>query len=350
MPRHGRLSRVGAAFLIVAAVLSAPLAVAAEPEPAPKATAQRVFGPDRYATAAEIVNLLYAPGSRPARVYVTTGENYPDALAAGPAAADAQSPLLLVQRDAIPAVTEQTIAGLDPLQIEVIGGPAAVSPAVVEALGRYAPVFVSAGIDRYDTAAIVALDRSSLNEYAVWVASGVSFPDALIAGGAAAYTDDPMILVPPGGALPPSVVAYLDAVRPQNIILVGSVNEVGPSIETELRAYASEGLTRVGNASVYERSAAVFFPNGYGYTTFPYGPVLAPDVGDVTLVTAAAFPDGLGGATWAAFPPASPMYLSDPTCVPIPVAAEIGRLNPITVTLIGGPAALGPGVEAGQVC
>ena len=60
----------------------------------------RVAGPDRYATAAAISSVFFGASQS---IYLATGTNYPDALAAVPGAGRAGSPLLLVRGSVVPA-------------------------------------------------------------------------------------------------------------------------------------------------------------------------------------------------------------------------------------------------------
>jgi peptidoglycan-N-acetylglucosamine deacetylase len=94
---------------------------------------ERVWGPDRFATAAA-VSLDGFPDGAPV-VYLATGRSFPDALAAGPAAAEQDGPLLLVERDAIPEAVRLAIERLHPRHLVVLGGPAAVADDVLTAAG-----------------------------------------------------------------------------------------------------------------------------------------------------------------------------------------------------------------------
>jgi hypothetical protein len=90
-------------------------------------------------------------------VYVATGENFPDALGASAAAAVQAGPVLLVQKDSIPAVTAAELSRLAPDVIYVSGGTAVVSDAVFNQLKTYAPSVVRvAGANRYSTAVEVS--------------------------------------------------------------------------------------------------------------------------------------------------------------------------------------------------
>jgi hypothetical protein len=90
-------------------------------------------------------------------VYVATGDNFPDALGAASAAAVQGGPVLLVQKNSIPAVTAAELSRLSPDVIYVSGGTAVVSDTVFNALKDYAPSVVRvAGGNRYSTAVEVS--------------------------------------------------------------------------------------------------------------------------------------------------------------------------------------------------
>jgi putative cell wall-binding protein len=95
----------------------------------------RLAGADRYATAATI-SKFHMPSGAPL-VYVTTGENFPDALAAGPAAAVRGASTILVKKAAIPAPSATELERLNPQRIVLLGGPQMVSTATEGGLRRY---------------------------------------------------------------------------------------------------------------------------------------------------------------------------------------------------------------------
>lgn len=104
----------------------------------------RVSGPDRYATSVAVASLTKARGATLATVFVATGRDFPDALAAGPVAAAARGVVLLVDGQRAGAA-EVSYAWLtdhaeEIERIVVFGGPAAVSEEVVARLaGAVAP-------------------------------------------------------------------------------------------------------------------------------------------------------------------------------------------------------------------
>jgi len=87
-------------------------------------------------------------------VYVATGENFPDALGAAPAAAMIKGPILLVRQNSIPGETAAELTRLAPDKIIIVGGTAVISASVESGLAAYAgTVERIAGANRYDTAA-----------------------------------------------------------------------------------------------------------------------------------------------------------------------------------------------------
>lgn len=180
----------------------------------------RESGVDRYDTAARVsANIFRAPGVPVA--YVATGESFADALAAGAAAVTNGGPVLLVERHAIPAVTERELARLQPRHITIVGGEQAVSSGVEGALRGYAEVSRVFGDDRYGTAAVLAATHFGPPVGGVTVATGENFPDA-VAAGAAGF---PILLVPPGDDIPGQVADVLGQLRPQGVVVVG-----GPAV------------------------------------------------------------------------------------------------------------------------
>ncbi|WP_438854595.1 cell wall-binding repeat-containing protein [Agromyces sp. M3QZ16-3] len=175
----------------------------------PSASVRRLAGPDRFATAAALSGNFFA--SAPA-AFVMSGLDFPDALAAGPAAAMVGAPSLLVTASAVPAATEAELSRLRPDVVYVIGGTGVVGDTVVSRIRSITggEVVRVAGPDRYATAAAVADRFFEPTTPSVVLASGRAFPDALSAGPVAGAAGSPLLLVD-AGAAPPR--ATLDAAR-----------------------------------------------------------------------------------------------------------------------------------------
>lgn len=204
-------------------------AVVADISTAAGVEATRVDGDNRYETAATLAG---APGVDAATVYVATGQDYPDALAAAASAGTTSSPVLLVQQGRVPAVTAETLLGLEPEQIVLLGGDSAVSQEVEAQLAEVAEVTRVEGENRYDTARLLA-GENGLEE--VTVASGETWPDALAASAAAAHGGTPLLLVK-SDALPRATETSLLATQPAYAVVVGGVEAIEDSVLTDIES------------------------------------------------------------------------------------------------------------------
>lgn len=183
---------------------------------------QRVAGPDRFATAVAVAVALGSPSA----VLEATGTDFPDALAAGAAAAKAGAAVLLTDGSAQAAETAAYLR-THPGVHDAIGGPAAAAdPGATPVVGS----------DRFATATMVATHFFAGPTIAGF-ASAVAFPDALSGGASIGLQGGPLLLVPAGGPLPASLVAYLAGTTSITSALVfGGTSAVGPDVVTELGA------------------------------------------------------------------------------------------------------------------
>jgi len=92
------------------------------------APVERWYGADRYATAAIVAQKT---GTSAATVYLATGRDFPDALAAGVVAGNSGAPILLVNGATIPVVIHDRLSQAPPTNLMVVGGPGAVPHAAV---------------------------------------------------------------------------------------------------------------------------------------------------------------------------------------------------------------------------
>lgn len=88
----------------------------------------RIAGADRYATAAAVSRVFTQPGE--SELFISTGRNFPDALAAGPAAGRSGAPVLLAEPDCLPQAVAEEAARLNPATVLILGGPAVLSDRV----------------------------------------------------------------------------------------------------------------------------------------------------------------------------------------------------------------------------
>ncbi|HEY0249859.1 MAG TPA: cell wall-binding repeat-containing protein [Gryllotalpicola sp.] len=97
----------------------------------------RQFGADRFATSAAIATGAFKPGVPVA--YVASGIDFPDALSGAPLGAlTGGAPVLLTQRDSIPAAIVKVLQSLKPKSIIVLGGSSSISASVQSRLQSYA--------------------------------------------------------------------------------------------------------------------------------------------------------------------------------------------------------------------
>ncbi len=300
----------------------------------------RIQGPDRYSTAVETTKFGFDAEDTPVDVvYIASGANYPDALAAGPAAIHNNGALLMVKPDSVPAPVMAELRRLDPQRIVIAGSTAAVSASVeatlVAEFGRDVVERIG-GANRYETARRIIADAFDSADVA-FIATGNNFPDALAAGPAAATVGAPVILVNgfAGGIDAPTAQLLRDLGVTQTYIL-GSTAAVGAGIEQGIYDVVGSYPVRLQGPSRYDTALAIvqeFFDDSY-YSF---------------LATGTNFPDALGGGALAGRLGA-PLYLTPPHCLLTPVLIDILYVDTREVLLLGSSAALSDAVASGTPC
>ena len=292
----------------------------------------RRSGPDRYATAAAISAAVFHPGVPV--VYVATGQNYPDAVAGGPAAADEGGPVLLVRSDAIPSATAAELNRLKPGHIVVLGGTAAVSAGVASALAGYTagPVVRRSGSDRYATAAAISAAVFHPGVPVVYVATGQNYPDAVAGGPAAADEGGPVLLVR-SDAIPSATAAELNRLKPGHIVVLGGTSAVSAGVASALAGYTAGPVVRRSGPDRYATAAAIS------------AAVFHPGVPVVYVATGQNYPDAVAGGP-AAADEGGPVLLVRSDAIPSATAAELNRLKPGHIVVLGGTSAVSAGVAS----
>ncbi len=285
----------------------------------------RIQGGDRYETAAEVAS-AFEPGVD--RVFLATGQDFPDALAAGPVAGRQEFPILLVERNAIPEATADALTRLDPGAITIIGGPVAVGATVESQARQYTSGSVDRlqGGDRYATAAAIVDEYVDPGVPVVYIATGRTFADALAGGPAAVVAGGPLLLVEPG-SIPAATATTLDRLRPARIVVLGGTQAVSSAVLSGLRDYTEGGVVRYSGGDRYGTAADIAERVFDGTHATVY------------MTTGQAFPDALAGGVVAGMAGA-PMVTVDPRCVPDVVLDQIERMDPSTLVVLGGPTAV----------
>ncbi len=306
------------------AVLLAVTASWADAASVPPAT--RVAGPDRYATATALASEVFAPGVD--RVYVATGDTFPDALTVGPVAGTRGAPILLTTRDTLPATTIAELDRLDPGAITVVGGAAAVSDAVFEQLAAHTDGAVTriSGPDRFATAAAVADDGFAPGVDTAFVATGLNFPDAL-AGGVLANAASGPILLTGTDTLPEATRAALARLGPGRIVVLGGPSAVSDGVTEALAELTDGDVERVSGSDRYATARAI------SEAAFPAG------TDRLFLATGQNFPDALSSVP-GAIESGAAVVLTRTDCAPEATRAEVARLGVMDMLVLGGTAAV----------
>lgn len=327
-----RIVRRLPAFAALVALGLTLLPVALPPATAATPAFSRLSGGDRFATAAEISRSEFDPGVSAA--FVVTGRDFPDALAAAPAAAKEQAPVLLVEKESIPAVIATELDRLQPANIFVLGGAGAVSERVKTELGRFTDGAVTriSGGDRFSTAAAVSAQFFDPGVPFVFVGFGRNFADALAGGAPAGASGSPILLVE-RDSVPGATSSELQRLRggSTRVVILGGTGVVSEGVRQQLNAERWSGGDRFGTSAQVARNAfgggasRVFLANGYGFAdALAGGPVAALARGPVLLVRAG--------------------------CVPSSVNATIDALNATQAVIFGGAGVVGPDVEDRRLC
>ena len=299
-----------------------------------KLVLDRLAGEDRYATSVRISQEAFPAGAD--AVFLATGQSFPDALAAGPAAATLGAPILLTGTNQLPAAVGTELQRLDPSTIYLLGGSAAISTGVetqVDAATN-AQIQRVAGNDRYATAAAVT-KLTFPTAGTIYVAAGTGFADALSAGAPGGILRRPVLLTGQS-QLPAASRDEITRLADPDIIVLGGPAVVSNAVIEALDSLTTGSVRRVSGANRYTTSVAVSVDSFAAADT-------------VFLATGTAFPDALSAAP-ATLSPRAPILLTTPTCAPDEVIAEVARLGADRVIALGGQNAVSDAAAALTPC
>lgn len=158
------------------------------------APTKRIAGNDRFDTSRKLAQAVFPAAGF---AYVATGINFPDALSASAAAGAAKVPVILVDGRVESGTGTVDLAGAvlkaSGAKLIKIAGGTSVIPAALEA--RFAALGFStkrlAGSDRYTTSIVINRDAFPKATTA-YIATGMSFSDALAGSAAAAKAGSPL--------------------------------------------------------------------------------------------------------------------------------------------------------------
>ena len=277
-----------------------------------------IAGSTRITTAIDAAIKAYPQGAD--AVVITTGYNWPDALGGAALAGTLDAPLLLTASDSLDAPVATALTTLKTKRAYILGGEAAVSASVENALQiklGVGNVVRIAGSDRYATAREIGKRVSALkgDEFAgyAFVSTGMDFPDALASSPAAAAEGWPIYLTDPS-SIPAATLAAMQDAGVKDVFVIGGEKAVNPAVESALKAkFGSSAVERVAGANRYE-TAAVMAQTAVERAglTWNY----------TALATGQNFPDALAGGV---------LQGSDRTVL---LLTESDRLNPYAALAI----------------
>ncbi len=185
-------------------------------------------GPNRYATAAS-TSEGFTPPIVDVPVYIGSGVDFPDALGGAAAASIAGGTLLLTTPSKLPAESSNALKRIKPTKVIVLGGTGAISNTVLNqvktVVGSKVPVTRVGGANRYDTAARVSKATvSSAKE--VFLANGLSYPDALAGGAVAPYFDGRPLLLTQKDCVPSTTLAEITRLGATKVTALGGTGAV----------------------------------------------------------------------------------------------------------------------------
>lgn len=303
-------------------------ATVALPAQSQAASPRRLGGLDRFETAALVAQEVRSRGLAGSTVLLASGLNFPDALVGG--ASPEPSVVLLTRPSSLPSSTLSVLRQPWVSTVRIVGGTAVVTSEVenqVRALGKV--VERVAGPTRYETSlAVFGAATQNTRTSSVWLASGTSFADQLVAVAAARRTGGVVVIVPPWEPLTSETSQALRAGLADRAV----VHVVDGS--RALEAVSLDGVT-------IERHVADPFSNAVA---------LQSDANDGTYVASGAnWPDALAASRLVT--PTTRLLLSRPTCSPASVVGEVtSALLAGRAVLIGGSMAIGTDVSLRTAC
>ncbi|MGO4299192.1 cell wall-binding repeat-containing protein [Leifsonia sp. RAF41] len=190
-------------------------------------TVTRIGGADRYEVSRNLVRSAFTQSSM---VYLATGTKFPDALAASAVAGGVGSPVLLVN-GADSYLDEDSVDllwNLHPNRIKVAGGPDSVTVRLEDSLQGIAPTTRNMGMDRFDAAATINYDDITSSP-TIYVATGMTFPDAL-AGAALAGKGHAALFLARPGCIPQAVVRTAGIMGATSMVLLGGADSLDENV------------------------------------------------------------------------------------------------------------------------
>ncbi|USQ79474.1 S8 family serine peptidase [Ornithinimicrobium faecis] len=185
------------------------------------------------------------------------------------------------------------------------------------------------GTDRYSTAAKISGANYDPGVETVYIATGLTYPDALAGAARAGAEGVPVLLVKPD-AIPAATRFELERLDAGNVVLFGGPVAISNEVLFELDGLTDGGVRRVAGDDRYGTAAAI-------------SSNIEPGIDTVYVATGEEFADALTGAARAGTDE-SAVLLTKADRLPHVTAAELERLDPTNIVILGGTEAISPEV------
>lgn len=186
------------------------------------------------------------------------------------------------------------------------------------------------GTDRYSTAAKISGANYDPGVETVYIATGLTYPDALTGAAKAGAEGAPVLLVKPD-AVPAATRFELQRLQPESVVVLGGPVAIEDAVLDEVGEHAGVEATRLAGEDRY--STAVEISSG-----------LEPGIDTVFVATGEDYADALTGAARAGTEETA-VLLTQPGHLPRATAAELERLEASTIVILGGTQAVSEDVE-----
>ena len=252
-------------------------------------------------------------------------DDYPDALVAGPLAANYNAPILMTPTKQVPRRVVDALRTHGFTKVILVGNPGAISAGAASQLQNAGfQVQRLGGQDRYRTAGAVAdhlLAARGRDKSDVYLATGVDYPDALSAS-SAAIKNVGVVLLTPRRTVDGTSQGWMNSAKAAKVVAVG-----GPAVAAAERSvHLDEKQVGVDRYETAEKVASVYFP---------------PNPGRIAVATGKDFPDATLAASLTART-GSPLVLTRPDTLTKPTTQFLtrNRASVRKVDVVGGKAAV----------
>ena len=252
-------------------------------------------------------------------------DDYPDALVAGPLAANYNAPILMTPTKQVPRRVVDALRTHGFTKVILVGNSGAISAGAASQLQNAGfQVQRLGGQDRYRTAGAVAdhlLAARGRDKSDVYLATGVDYPDALSAS-SAAIKNVGVVLLTPRRTVDGTSQGWMNSAKAAKVVAVG-----GPAVTAAERSvHLDEKQVGVDRYETAEKVASAYFP---------------PNPGRIAVATGKDFPDATLAASLTART-GSPLVLTRTDTLTKPTTQFLtrNRASVRKVDVVGGKAAV----------